>query len=108
MLLLFLGATIFVAVKVIPPYFANYQLQDSIETEARFAQTYPKKTEDDVRDDVWKKAQDLSIPLTKKEEILVTINEGTVNISMNYAVPIDLLVYQFTLQFHPHADNHTI
>ena len=27
---------------------------------------------------------------------------------LDYSVPIDLSVYQFTLQFHPHADNHTI
>jgi hypothetical protein len=32
----------------------------------------------------------------------------TCAISLDYSVPIDLQVYQFSLQFHDHADNHTI
>ena len=36
------------------------------------------------------------------------LDNGSVDISLDYSVPIDLAVYQFTLQFHPHADNHTI
>jgi hypothetical protein len=109
MTLLFLGATIFVAVKIIPPYFTNYQFQDAVESEARFALAgYPRKGEDDIRQDIFDKAQKLGIPIQKKEEILVTMNQGSVSISLDYAIPIDLLVYQFSLQFHPHADNHTI
>ncbi|HTS11401.1 MAG TPA: hypothetical protein VMH00_04730 [Candidatus Limnocylindrales bacterium] len=107
--LLFLGGVVFFAVKVVPPYFANYQFQDSIESEARFAMTgYPKKSEDDIRDDIWKKAQELSIPIKKEEDIQVTMDQGNVTISTSYTIPVDLAVYQFNLQFHPHADNHTI
>jgi hypothetical protein len=103
-----LGAMVFSAVKIVPVYFANYQFQDAIQTESRFALTgYPKKGEDDVREDVWKKGQELGIPV-KREDIRVTMGEGRVDIGLDYAVPIDLAVYQFTLQFHPHADNHTI
>jgi len=107
--LLFLGVTIFVAVKLVPPYVSNYQFQDSIQTEAKFALAgYPKKSEDDIRDAVWNKAQELNIPLKKKEDIKITMDQGNVSISTDYAIPIDLFVYQLTLQFHPHADNHTI
>lgn len=103
-----LAALVFGAVKIVPAYFANYQFQDAIQTEARFALTgYPKKGEDDIRDDVWKKAQDLGIS-AKRDDIRVTLGGGTVDIGLDYSVPIDLKVYQFTLQFHPHADNHTI
>jgi hypothetical protein len=103
-----LGGIVFVGVKILPPYFANYQFQDAFQAEARFAMSgYPKKTEDDVREDIWKKAQDLEIPL-KKDQIQVVLNQGNVTISTDYTVPIDLIVYQFSLQFHPHADNHTI
>jgi hypothetical protein len=109
MTLLFLGATIFVAVKIIPPYFTNYQFQDAVESEARFALAgYPRKSEDDIRQDIYDKAQKLDLPIKKKEEITVTMNQGSVSISLDYSIPIDLLVYQFSLQFHPHADNHTI
>ena len=41
--LIILGMMAFVAAKIVPVYFANYQLQDSIESESRFALTgYPK------------------------------------------------------------------
>jgi hypothetical protein len=106
--LAFLGAIIFGAVKIVPVYFAKYQFEDAIQTESKFALTgYPKKGEDDVREDVFKKAQELGIAL-KREDIRVSMDRGSVDISADYSVPIDLMVYQFTLQFHPHADNHTI
>ena len=103
-----LGIMAFVAIKICPVYFANYEFQDSIESESRFALTgYPKKTPDDVRNDVWSKAKDLGIP-TQKDAIKIAMDSGSVEIGVEYSVPIDLAVYQFTLQFHPHADNHTI
>lgn len=103
-----LGAMIFAAVKVVPVYFANYQFQDSIQTESKFALTgYPKKTVDDVRSDVWNKAQELGIP-ADKDAIRVAMDDRNVEIGLDYSVPIDLSFYQFTLQFHPHADNHSI
>jgi hypothetical protein len=106
--LLVLAMMAFVAIKIAPVYFANYQFQDSIESESRFALTgYPKKTPDDVRNDIWNKAKDLGIP-TQRDAIKIAMENGSVEIGLEYSVPIDLAVYQFTLQFHPHADNHSI
>jgi hypothetical protein len=106
--LMVLGTMVFAAVKIVPVYFANYQFQDSIESESRFALTgYPKKNADDVRNDVWNKAKDLGIP-ADKDAIHVAMQNGSVEIGLDYSVPIDLAVYQFILQFHPHADNHSI
>jgi len=106
--LAFMGSMVFSAWKMIPPYFAKYQLQDAIESESRFAlAAYPKKGDDDIREDVWKKMQELGIP-AKREDIKLTVANGVVDISVDYTVPIDLAVYQFSLPFHLHADNHTI
>lgn len=106
--LVIMGAMILTAVKIVPVYIANYQFQDAMNSESRFALTgYPKRTMEDVRDDIYKKAQELEIP-AKREDIQVSMQSGYVNISLDYSVPIDLTVYQFTLQFHPHADNHSI
>jgi len=106
--LLVLAVMAFVAIKIVPVYFANYEIQDSIESESRFALTgYPKKTADDVRNDIWNRAKDLGIP-TQKDAVRVAMDNGSVEIGLDYSVPIDLAVYQFTLQFHPHADNHSI
>ncbi len=105
--LVFVGAMVFAGIKVVPPYLENYQFQDSIETEARFAIANTKPV-DEIRDDIWRKAQDLSIPLEKKEDIKVSVDRSSVSISADYSVRVDLIIYQFDLQFHPHADNHTI
>ncbi len=106
--LLIMGSMVFAGIKVVPVYVDNYQFQDAIESESRFALTgYPKKSIDDIRDDVWKKAQELSIP-AQREDIQVNVTNGSVSISLDYSVPIDLAVYQLNLQFHPHADNHSI
>jgi hypothetical protein len=106
--LLILGAMVFTGVKVIPVYLANYQFQDAIESESRFALTgYPKKSQDDIRDDIFRKAQELGIP-AQRDSIQVVLGNGTVDIGLDYTVPVDLAVYQLNLQFHPHADNHSI
>ncbi len=106
--LLILGCMLFAGFKIVPIYIANYQFQDSLESESRFALSgYPKKSPDDIRDDIYKKAQELGIP-AKEEDIKVDVANGSVDLSLDYSVPVDLSVYQLTLQFHPHADNHTI
>lgn len=104
--LLIVGFLVFAGVKVVPPYFANYQLQDSMETEARFA-IVNHKGDEDIREDIWKKVQELEIP-AKRENIKVSTEQRSVSISLDYVIPVDLRVYQFNLEFHPHADNHTI
>ena len=103
-----LGALVFTAIKIVPVYVNNFEFQDSIESESRFALAgYPKKSVDDIRDDVFKKVQELGIP-AKEEDIQVTVDNTNVDIGLDYTVPINLAVYQFNLQFHPHADNHSI
>jgi len=106
--LLIVGSVGYAGFKIIPPYFANYQFQDAIESESRFALSgYPKRSQDDIQDEVYKKAQELGIAV-KRDDVHVIMSNSQVSISLDYNVPIDLNVYQFTLQFHPHADNHTI
>jgi len=104
--LLVVGALIFAAIKIVPAYVNNYQLQDSMETEARFAGAN-RKAEADIRQDVWKKVQELGIP-AKQDDLRVSLVEGAVQISLSYSIPVDLQVYRFNLEFHPHADNRTI
>ncbi len=99
---------VFGGIKIVPVYFANYQFQDAINSESRFALTgYPKRNAEDIRDDVFKKAQDLGIP-AKREAIQVNWpTEAWISRSIT---PCRLIwaVYQLTPEFHPHADNHTI
>lgn len=104
-LLLFV-ALIYCVVKVVPAYVNNYEFQDSLQTEARFALAN-RRTQEDIRQDVLKKAKELGLPLADKD-VLVTLVGDTVSISTNYSVLIQLPGYHFELQFHPRADNHSI
>ena len=106
MMLLVLGAMAFAAFKVVPAYFANYQLQDSMTTEARFA-LVNRKAASDVQDDIWKKVQELGIP-AKKDDVQVTTEQGFVKIDVNYTVPVDLIILQHDISFHDQADNKSI
>jgi len=103
-----LGAIAFCAFKMVPSWFANYQLQDAMTTEARFAtSTYPKKNPDDIQNDVYKKIQELGVP-AKKEDIKVTTDGSLISISLDYSITFDLVVYQLTHHFHLSADSHPI
>jgi large-conductance mechanosensitive channel len=97
---------VFIIWKVAPPYMNNYQLQDSMNEEARFA-VVNRKGGEDVHADVMKKINELGIPATDKD-VTVTTNPTSTQISVHYSVPVDLKVYQFTLDFSPTADGRTM
>lgn len=84
---------------LLPVYFANYQLQDYIESEARM-QTYTTKPEQDIRDGVLKQAHNLEIPLGP-ENVTVTRGAGDLQISCSYSVHVDLPGYPLDLKFTP-------
>jgi len=89
--------------KLIPPYFANYQLEDAIAEEARI-NTYTPKSEQDMRHTIFKKAQDLEIPI-QEEEVKVQRSGNSVAIWIDYSVHVDLPGYPMDLQFHPSSKN---
>jgi len=99
-------AAIFVAVKIIPPYMADYQLSDKMQELARFA-VVNRYTEDQLRDNVYKAIEDLNIP-AKREDIKVITGEKGVKISLEYTVPVDLLVYQLDLHFTPSSESKSL
>jgi hypothetical protein len=96
-----------VGVKVIPPFFANYELEDAIKTEATQA-TYTARTEDDIRESVIKQARGYDIALTPKQVHVQRIGgfgTGTLAIDAEYTVPVELPGYSTTLSFHPSTQN---
>jgi hypothetical protein len=102
-----LGAGVYVGVQVIPPYFANYEFQDSLDTEARMG-TYSVKGDEVIRDAVFKRAQELEIPVTKdqiKVQRTGPSGNGAVFIETEYSIHIDLPGYPMDLNFHPQSKN---
>lgn len=93
-------------VKVIPPYVAEYQLNDKIQEIARFG-IVEHSTEAQIKDKVMKTIQDLEIPATM-ENINVTAGTQRVTISVDYTVPVDILFYHVDLHFTPSSENKSL
>ena len=93
-------------VKVIPPYVAEYQLNDKIQEIARFG-IVEHSTEDQIKDKVMKTIEDLEIPATK-DNIKVTAGTQRVTISVDYTVPVDIFFYHVDLHFTPSSENKSL
>ncbi len=100
--LLILGTVAFVAIKVIPVYVNNYELNDDIRQLAIQA-TVDRSSAEGVQNKVLGYAKDLGLPIKRED---VTVRVGTeVTIDIDYKVPIDLKVYTLELHFTPSAAN---
>ena len=101
-----LAFAVYAAVKIVPPYAAEYQLADKMQEQARFA-VVNRYTDEQIRDNVFKVVQDLEIPV-KREAIKVEASQQIVKISVDYTVPIDLLVYHLDVHFTPSSENRAL
>jgi hypothetical protein len=102
-----LAAAVYVGAQVIPPYFANYQFQDTLDNEARLG-TYSTKGDEVIREAVFKRAQELELPLTAEDiklERMGPSGNAAVMIEADYTVHIDLPGYPIDLHFHPVSKN---
>jgi predicted lipid carrier protein YhbT len=88
---------IFAAVKLVPAYVANYQLKDKMSEQARFA-IVNRYTEEQIKDNIFRTIQDLDIPATRDDVKVANTNQG-IAITVNYTVPVDLVVYKTDLNF---------
>ena len=110
LVLALLGGLVYLGAEMIPPYFANYEFQDSLESEARLG-TYSVKGDDVIRDAVFKRAQELEIPVTKEQikvqrtgrraAALCSLKPSTRSTSICPGYPMDL-------NFHPQSKNKTL
>lgn len=94
---------IYTAWKVVPVYVNEYQLSDKMQEQARYA-VVNRYTEDQIRDNVFKVIQDLDIP-AKREDIKVVSNNSVVKISLEYSVPVDVLMYHTDIRFSPNSED---
>ena len=97
-----LVTAVFLAVKVVPLYVTEYQLQDKMNEQAKFA-VVNHYTEDQIRDILMKVIQDLDIPAKRDDIKLATTNHG-LSISISYTVPVDFLVYKTDITFSPTSE----
>jgi len=101
------AALALVGLKIIPPYFSNYELEDAIKTESVQA-TYSTRSEEDIREAIIKQARNYDIALTPKQVKVTRVGgfgNGSLNIEADYSVPVELPGYSTTLEFHPSSKN---
>ena len=105
-----IAAVIVVGIYVIPPYFTNFQFEDEIKNQA-LTLTYTSKTDDEIRQIIYKRASDMEIPIAP-EQISVRRSGGTgtgsLTIEANYTVHVNLPGYPFDLPLQAATKNKSV
>jgi hypothetical protein len=100
----------YASLKLMPPYFENYQFQDAIKDEATH-DTYSPKTEADIRETVFKLAQQDDIPVGL-DGIQVQRQgsqyNGMIIIQVPYVVHVDFPGYTMDLHFEAGTQNKSV
>jgi hypothetical protein len=101
--LVLLGVAIVLAIKLGPIYYANFNFESEIETEASRAGARFMDDETIIRDLMaMAKRNDIRL---KKEDIKVERYAGQVHIEVQYAVPVDYVFFQRDVKFHIKASS---
>jgi hypothetical protein len=97
-------AFVFVAWKVIPPYFANYELEDWLNGNilAFMGKNIPN---DDLTAAVLKEMATEGIEGTKDNVKILQNNSRGLNVEVDYNVTVDLAAFQMNLHFTPHTNS---
>lgn len=102
-----IASIIYLGYRTIPVYVNNFELEDAMKTEARFA-AIQRKAPDEVRDVIYRKIQELRIPARREDIQIVQLGGGGLRITVTYTVVIDLPGFQWKLNFSPTADNMSV
>jgi hypothetical protein len=104
--ILFLVFVVFAGVKIIPVYVNNYELDDYIREQTPYWLTQRARA-DYIQKSILNKAQELGLPVSE-DQVKVEAPGSVVRVSIDYTVPVDLVVYTLTLHFTPSAENKQI
>ncbi|MGH9797810.1 MAG: hypothetical protein ACRD5D_06590 [Candidatus Polarisedimenticolia bacterium] len=91
-----LAITIYAGVKVVPVLIDGYAFRDYLEEEARFGAL--RSSNEDIRNRVLRKAQELELPVQGKN-IVVNRTNTYLDIKVKYNVPIVTPVYTHNMTF---------
>lgn len=99
---------IFCLFQVAPPVLANYSFQDDIKSVAMMGGSNPHTTDQELIDQVVKKALDHQITLAPEAvtvQRIGTPGAPAVYVAADYSVPVDLPGYSFSMHFNPTSGN---
>lgn len=105
--LVLIVALVFLGLKFVPVYYGNYSFKDYVEDESRRASYASGTNADTIRDEVFKKAQELDIPISREDVRVEKTGTGinAVAITADYTVHLDLLVTSTDLHFAVASQN---
>ena len=105
--LLLTAGLILAAVRIVPVYVRSYEFEDAIRSEARFAGVN-QKSPIRIQGDLYRKALQLNLPVRAEAiSVVPTVGSG-VRISVRYTVPVDLIVYQHSMNFNLQVDTQSV
>jgi len=94
--------------QIAPPMLNNYSFQDDLKTVAMMDGANAQKTDDDVRNDVLRKAKERDLPIGAKQIIVQRIGTpgiAAVYVAADYSVTVNLPGYSFDMHFTPSSGN---
>jgi len=94
--------------QVAPPMLANYSFSDDLKTVAMMDSANLQKTDEDVRNDVIRKAKEHDLPIEPKQVTVQRINSpglSAVYVAADYSITINLPGYSFDMHFNPTSGN---
>jgi len=99
---------IYCGFQIIPPELSNYSFQDDLRNIAMMGGANPRTTDQDLLDQVMRKAADHQIVLTPEHvtvQRIGTPGAPAVYVGADYTVPVNLPGYSFTMHFTPNSGN---
>jgi hypothetical protein len=99
---------IYSAFQIAPPEMTNYSFQDDLRNIAMVGGANPHETDQQLLDEVMKKAQERGITLTAEQVTVLRIGTPgapAVYVGADYSVPVNLPGYSFVLHFTPSSGN---
>ena len=103
-----IAAVVVALFQIAPPMLANYSFQDDLKNVSLMDGNNTQKTDDDVRNDVLKKAREHDLPIDAKQITVQRINTpgiSAVYVAADYTVTISLPGYPFDMHFTPSSGN---
>jgi hypothetical protein len=103
-----LAAVVLGIFEVAPPIMTNYSFQDDLKTVALMDSANFAKTEDQVKDEVVRKAKEHDLPLEPKQVTVQRINTpgmSAIYVAADYSVTVNLPGYSFDMHFSPNSGN---
>jgi hypothetical protein len=99
---------IYLGFQIIPPELTNYSFTDDLKNIAMVGGSNPHTSDQDLVEQVMKKAREHEIPLTPEHVTVQRIGSPgspAVYVAVDYSVPVNLPGYSFSLHFTPSSGN---